>query len=635
MLQRIRDRITGWVAGFIIFVIAIAFIFWGIDFGFFNRDYIALVNGEEVPTLQYRNAVQNQVSQAQRSYQDELPEVMMEQIRSATLESLVMRELLAQRSADRGFRVGNDLLMRSIQQIEAFQVDGKFSLDSYHARLAGAGRSPASFEADYRYDVQIGQIEDSVAGTEFLTSGEARRLIELFEQMREVSVARLSPEQFMDGIEISDADVQAYYEQFGDRFLTPETVTLRYLEIRGEDLSGEVAVTEDELLDYYESVKDRYEGIERRKVRHVLIDAGDDETAAFARAQSVAQRIQSGESFAAVAAEQSDDSGTASSGGDLGWVDHETFEGDLGKAIFAQPAGKVSDPVRSDFGFHVLLVDEVEGGSARSFEQVRATLETEYRNEKSAERYYARAETLAELAFENLFELETAAEALGLTVQEIPGFTRDNQTAFPGRPEVAEAAFSLATLEDGENSRLIELEKSHAVVVRVADHKLPQPRALDEVRDQIVASLKREKAAIRAVEEGAALLAEVQQGGSLEALAATHSAEFQPASFVRRRDRQLSPEVLDAVFRSAKPADAPVVGGQPLANGGYAVYAVSKVIPGLPGAVDAELRVAARQALSQQLGSATFDTYLQDMRQRAKVRVFEDTSDQQLPQQPL
>ncbi len=630
MLQRIRDNMTGWVSGSIIFIIAIAFIFWGIDFGFFNRDYIALVNGGEVSTNVYRNAVQNQVSQAQRTYQDELPEALLQRIRSATLENLIRRELLAQRVAERNYRVGDEQLHQSIRSMEAFQVDGAFSLDSYNARLAGVGRSPTSFEAEQRVALQMGQLQDGVAATEFLTSSETRRLIELFEQKREVSVATISPEQFADTITVDEAAVQAYYEQNTDLYLTPETVTLRYLEIRGADVAADIQVTEDDLLSYYESSKAQLSVTERRQVRHILIEA-DDEDAALATAQAVTARIRGGEDFAAVAAEASADSSTADSGGDLGWVDAETFEGALGDAIFSLAQGEVSDPVRSDFGFHVLRVDAVDGGVMPSFAEVREQLETRYREDQAGERYYSRAETLAEMAFENLYELDSAAEALGLEIQEVPGFTRANDEVFPGHPEVAEAAFSIASLEDGENSRVIELGDKHAVVLRVADHQPPQPQPLEAVRETIVQALKKEQSVAMAATAGSELLAAVEQGASLEAAARDKNAEFQPARLIDRADREAPAELIAAVFRSAKPEYGPVANSIQLRDGSYAVFTVSQVLPGMPGAVSAEARMAARRAMAQQIGESTFETYVQDLRDKASISVFEDDT-QEAPQ---
>ena len=622
MLQRIRDNMTGWVSGSIIAIIAIAFIFWGIDFGFFNRDYIALVNGGEVSTNVYRNAVQNQVSQAQRTYQDELPEVLLQQIRSATLENLIRRELLAQRVAERNYRVGDEQLHQSIRSMEAFQVDGVFSLDSYNARLAGVGRSPTSFEADQRVALTMGQLQDGIAATEFLTSSETRRLIELFEQKREVSVATISPGKFLDSISVDDAAIQAYYDLNADAYLTPETVTLRYVEIRGADVAHEIQVSEDELLSYYESTKAQMSVTERRQVRHILIEGDDD--AAQARAQDVTDRIRGGEDFAAVAAEASADSSTATTGGDLGWVDGETFEGALKDAIFSLEQGQVSDPVRSDFGYHVLRVDGIDGGSMPSFAEAREQLETRYREEKAGERYYSRAETLAELAFENLYELDTVAQALGLTIHEVPGFTRSNTELFPGHPEVAEAAFSMASLEDGENSRVIELGDKHALVLRVADHQQPQPQPLEAVRETIVQALKRDQAVAMAATAGSELLAAVEQGASLEAAAESRNAEFQAARMINRADRQAPAELVAAIFRSAKPEYAPVVNGQQLRDGSYAVYTITQVLPGSPDAAPADARLAARRAMAQQIGETTFETYVQDLRDKASISIFED-----------
>jgi len=372
----------------------------------------------------------------------------------------------------------------------------------------------------------------------------------------------------------------------------------------------------------------KYTTVERRRVRHVLIEAGDDEAAALARAQDVVRRLSEGEDFAAVAAAESDDIATSAEGGDLGWIDPDVFDDPLKSAIFSLPAGQVSDPVRSPFGFHVIRVDEIEPSVVREFEDVRAEVEAEYRKNASAERYFERAETLAEQAFEHPGELDSAAEALGMEVQHLEGFTREGTGVFAGNTQVAEAAFSLPVLEDGENSQVIELEDSHAMVLRVSDHSMPQPKALDSVRDEIVQAIKRERAAEQARVAGAELLAKVEQGTSLEEAAAAIGATYTAPRFVGRGDRELPPRVLTAVFNALKPAGQPVGDGIALASGGYAVYVLSNVRPGQPDAMPSQMRVVGRQRMAAQMGQATFEAYVQDLRNRASVQTFQENAEQ-------
>jgi len=529
--------------------------------------------------------------------------------------------------------VGDEQLMESIRSIDAFQVGGQFSLDSYRARLAGVGRSPAQFEADQRVSLQLGQVQGGVADSEFVTSSEARRFIELVEQTREVAAATLSWESFGAEAEISDDDVQAYYAQNQDRYMTPESVTLHYVEIHGEDLADEVQVDEQALRQYYDSVRGKYTTVERRRVRHILVEAGEDEEAAAAQARDIAERLAQGEDFAAVAAAESDDIATASSGGELGWLDPEVFDEPLSSVIFSLPVGQVSEPVRSAFGFHILRVDEIAPADVKSFEEVRADVEREYRQQESSRRFFERAETLAEQAFEHQGELDSAAEALGVQIQHLADFTREGAGPFQGNAQVIEAAFSMSVLEDGENSPIIELQDNHAMVLRVSDHRLPEPRPLEEVRAEIVTALQRERALELAQAAAAEILASVEQGASLEQAAQEHGAAYSAPRYVGRADAQLPPALVEAVFEAARPAGAPVSGQVALANGDVAVYLVSNVRPGQPGAMPPEMRLAGRQRLAEQMGQATFESYVQDLRDRASVQTFLENAEQlQLPQ---
>jgi peptidyl-prolyl cis-trans isomerase D len=621
MLQNIRDKLTGWIAGFILALIAIAFVFWGIDFGFFSRDYIARVNGEEIPTARFRNAYQSRLSEMQRYYRDDLPLELREEIRQNTLEAFIRNTVLEQRVRKAGYRVGDEAVVGYIHSLPVFQVGGSFSRDAYRAQLAASNISPARFEAEQRRAMELEQLRLGIVTTGFATPGEARRFIELQEERREVAFARLAAEDFVADAKVDEEAISAYYESNRDAYRTPESVTLQYVEVTAEDVADQVEVTEEGLRDYYEGVKGRYTTPERRHPRHILVEFGDDEAAAEARAAELTERARAGEDFAELAREYSQDSGTAELGGDLDWIERGVFEGALEDAIFAMDVGEIRGPVRSEFGYHVLLLDELEPESVRSFDEVRAEIEGEYRREQSEGRYYERAEQLAELAFEDPDELDGVAAALGTEVRVIKDFSRAGGGELAGFPQVVEAVFSPAVLEDGENSRPIELSESRAVVLRVADHRLPQQRPLEDVREEVVAALKLDAARERAIEQGEALLRAAQDGASLAEAAAANGAEYHEPTLVGRRDPGLAPQLLGEIFRAPKPAAQSTLAGLALSDGDYVVYAISAVEPGKVEA--SSERLNERRQLSQQVGALDFSGYVSDLQRGAKVKVFE------------
>lgn len=628
MLQNIREKLSGPIAITVLALIAIAFIFWGIDFGFFNRDFVAKVNGEEIPNSRFNVAYQNQLSELQRYYRDELTPELRREVRQNTLEGFIRNTVLEQRARDEGYRVADSALTDYIRSLPAFQVGGNFSIDAYKARLASNNYSPAQFEAEQRRSLALEQLRQGILATGFATASETRRLIELLEEQRDVAYATISADKFRDEIEISDEDVVAYYEENKSQFMTPESVTLLYVEVDADDVAAAVDVTEEDLLAYYETVKARYTTPERRRARHILIEFGEDEAAAETRASELVGRAQGGEDFAELAQEYSEDPATSALGGDLDWIERGIFEGPLEDAIFEMQEGEIRGPVRSDFGFHVLRLDQIEAETEKAFADVREEIETEYRELESGTAFYERAETLAEKSFESPDELDTVAAALGKSVQRIEGFTRAGVGELAEFPEVAEAAFGTTVLEDGENSRLIELSDRRAIVLRVSDHRLPEQRPVEDVRGEIESTLALDLVRERAREAGERLLAKVSDGADLADQAEADGVAYQTFRAVGRRDNSLPPELLAEVFRARKPGDSATVDGLELASGDYVVFEIARVQPGDPDSKPREQRLQERNALAQMTGDGSLSAYVTELRRRASVQVLEIDDEQ-------
>ncbi len=628
MLQNIREKLSGPVAITVLGLIAIAFVFWGIDFGFFNRDFVAKVNGEEIPNSRFSAAYQNQLSELQRYYRDELTPELRREVRQNTLDGFIRSTVLEQRSRDDGYRVSDAALTEYIRSLPAFQVGGQFSMDAYKATLASNNYSPTRFEQEQRRALAQEQLRQGIVSSGFATTAETRRFVELLEEQRDVAYAVIAADGFLDQLEVSEDEIAAFYEENRDRYMTAESVTLHYVEVNADEVAAAVEVSEDDLLAYYETVKLRYTTPERRRPRHILIEFGDDEAAAEKRANELFGRAQGGEDFAELAQEYSEDVATSALGGDLDWIERGVFEGPLEDAIFAMQEGEIRGPVRSDFGFHVLRLDQIEASTGRSFADVREEIDSEYRELQSDTAYYERAETLAEKSFESPDELETVAAALGVAVKQIEGFTRVGGGELAAFPAVAEAAFSTPVLEDNENSPLIELSERRAVVLRVADHKLPEQRSLEEVRSEIESTLALTLARERAREAGEALLEKIRDGAELADLAAAAGADYQASRAVGRRDSALPGELLAEIFRAAKPGTSPTVSGLELANGDYAIFAITTVRPGNPEGGAREQRLQERDALAQMSGDGAFAAYVTELRRKARVQVFEIEDEQ-------
>ncbi|HUF71353.1 MAG TPA: SurA N-terminal domain-containing protein [Gammaproteobacteria bacterium] len=628
MLQKIRDRITGWIAGIVLAMLAVAFVFWGIDFGIATRDYAATVDGDEIPLTQFRTAFQNRLNQFQQYYQDEIPDSMRAQVRDTVLEDMVRNTLLRRRAESGGYRVSDTAVRESIEALPVFQVGGEFSKDIYYARLRSQGLSAAAFEAEQRSLLELTQLQDAILRTAFATTAELERDAELEQEQREMAYAVFSAEQYRDGVTVDDAAIEAYYRENPDEFRSPETVTLNYVQLRAEELAGDSEVSETELEELYANTPERFETPEQRRARHVLIQIDDDTEAQEARdeAAQVLERARAGDDFAALAREHSDDTGTAQSGGDLEWVERGMFTGPFDEALFSMEPGEIRGPVRSEYGFHVIKLEEIRAGERRAFDEVRDELEAELKAEKADERFYERAQALADAAFETPGELESVAEELDLELRRIPDFSREAGGGDIGAdPVVIAAAFDDAVLIDGENSPILELGEDHVMVVRVSDHQPSVVLPLDAVRDRISDLLRSRAAQQKAAGVGDDFRARVAGGADPGELAEELGAEFHAARFVGRTEQSLPTMLLADAFRAPRPVEGKqVVRGVTLNDGDYAVYLLSVVRPGDFAALAEAERESRRRQLAQRRGTGDFAAYVEDLRAEAKVKVNKD-----------
>ncbi len=632
MLQSIRDKITGWVSWFFIIVIAVVFIFWGVDFGTSAGSYAAKVDGERISAQQVRRAWQQQQSRLQQMMRAELPEEMVKSQQAAILDQFVRKELLEQRAHDFNYRVSDTALVERVVAIPEFQVDGKFSKDRYNAVLRSNGMSEAQFEADLRSETLIRQLQSGIVDSAFALPFELDRRYEIEKQEREIDYALIAANDFLPQISITDEQIQKWYDENKDQYLLPEKADVQYVELDRSRAESAVDVSEEALREYYEQVKEKYESPERRKARHILVTTEDglDDAAAEKKAADLTEKAKGGADFSQLAKENSKDPGSAQQGGDLGWAQRGMFVGPFEEALFSMNPGEIRGPVKTQFGYHVLKLDEVEAGHLRSFDEVRAELEADYRSEQSQSLFYDQSQKLGDLAFESLTELESVAQAMGLPLKTVTGFTREGGGELGSDPGLVEAVFSEDVLERGQNSPLLPVGEDKAIVLRVTKHTPAEPRPLSEVRAQIETQLKMQAAREAAVKKGTEVLERLQKGEAWSEVLTSAGISAVGKRFVARQDNVVPQAVAQAAFDVApgKIAEAsPHYAGTATANGNYAVFTITQVRNGDPATEAPEARTNRRRVAERQTGNEEFVAYIEEAVRNADIvkneKVFE------------
>lgn len=650
LIQAFRDNIPKWMTGVILFMIIGPFALWGINsyFTASSDNSVATVNGDPIAPGEFQRVYQGQYARLQQYYGAAFkPEMIDEkQLHQQVLDHMINDTLLTQQITKQyyfagivpipfgHYAIGDARLVDDIQKIPAFQAGGTFSKQLYRSQLAAAGMSPQQFESRERQAIEEGQFQGSLVDSAIATPAELATAYAVKGQQRQVAYLTVSAKRFLPGIKVSDADVQAYYAAHKGDFMTPEKVTLAYVDLDEAKLANGVQATDADLQALYQQQIDKYKQDETRDARHILIAVnGNDakaDAAAKAKAEDVLKQLKAGADFAKLAAQYSDDPGSAKSGGELGQISRGVMVKPFEDALFGMAkAGDIAGPVRSQFGYHIIQLESIKSAAVKPFAEVRAQLVTDYQKKKADDEYFTLGDQLANLAYEHPQSLDEVSKQLNLPVETLADVTRDGGEGIGANADVRKAAFSDQVLVQGNNSEPIQLGPNHAVVIRVKGHEPSVPKALADVRAEITGVLQQQRAAAEAQKLATSLLASLRQGTDPAALAKSNGTAYSAPAFIARNQQGVPQPVLSAAFTAA----APAAGGRTAASvtldgGDQAVLVLTAVKAGDVTSLNDQQRLGALRDLSREDGAAEFAAYLAWLKQQAKIQVNTKNMDQ-------
>ncbi len=496
MLQNIRDNSQGWIAKTIIGVIVVLMALTGFDAiiqSTSNSQNAADVNGEKITQSSLNAAVDMQRRQLIQQFGKDFDASLLDDklLRQASLDSLVDRTLLLQGAKEAGMGFSDASLDQLILQTPAFQVDGKFNAARFDQILQQQGMGRMEFRERLKQDVLVSQLQASLAASNFVTDAELENFVRLDKQTRDFASQTIHIDT--KSIDISDDELKAYYDEHKDQYMSPEQVVVEYVELRKESFFAQAEASDEELQALYQ--KEIANLAEQRRAAHILLEVNDklSDEQAKAKLAEVAERLKQGEDFAKLAEEVSQDPGSASNGGDLGFAGPGVYDPEFEKSLYALKKDEVSAPVRSSFGWHLIKLLDVQAPEVPSFDSLKAKLEREVKAQQVEQRFVEAAKELEEASFE-ASDLAQPAQELGLQVQTSGAFGREGGEGVAANRQVVQAAFSPEVLEDGANSGAIELDPDTTLVLRVKEHKKPTLLPLEEVSAGIRDTLSRKKA---------------------------------------------------------------------------------------------------------------------------------------------
>jgi len=656
VLQSIRDRLTGIIAVFIFAILIIPFAFVGVS-SYFTSDAVnavAVVNDQEITSAEFNQGFQNYRRRMQAQLGTAFDAEQFDQaiVRRQFLDQMIDEELLAQVSMDAGLAVSNERLAQTIRGVPGFSVDGEFSTEVYQASLAAQGMTPAQFEADVRSSMVLNQFPVAIASSAIATSWELKDYARLQGQERtfkavlvpavveeptESDVEEPTESDVEEGAEaavtaepVEEDAVVAWYDAHQAEYFSDEQVVIEYLELDASQLGGSIEPDEDLLKTRFEEQKNRFVTPESRLVSHILIEVDSnapqvDVDTARQVAEELVRRAREGEDFAALARENSQDIGSAGEGGDLGWIEPgymvKAFEDAAYALTLEQP---ISEPVQTGFGWHVIDLRDIRPAEGMSFAEARDILLQEYRAEADERRFLEQADRLVDIIYEDPTTLSAAAEELGLQVMEAGPFGRLGGEGVAANPEVVSTAFSDLVLAQGAVSDPIDLDDNHIVMIRLKEHLPTALMPLEEVRDRVVASIRRQRALDTASATAQELMTALQAGGEIQALAESHALELVEAEAATRDSAELDATLRQQVFLMEAPEEGGRVTQVVELDDGYAVVQLEGVTDGVLTDEDALRTQAYKRRIANASASEEAMGFLRLLRAQSTIEIYED-----------
>jgi len=626
MLEAIRTATKTWIAKLILAVITVPFALWGVESYIRNApgtDSIATVGDQKVTSLEFNNAVRNQLDQFRQQFGNIDPTVMdSPEMRKSILDQLIDQKLVARAGSTLGISVADATIGERLGGEPSFQENGKFSEARLAAFIKAQGYTSESFVKLLRADMERQRFVDSIAGTTFIADASAQQYLRASEQTRDVAVVTIAPEAFAAEVKIGPEQAKAYYEAKKADFTIPEQVRAEYVELSVDALAPQMPVGVDDIKTYFDINNARFVQKEERKASHILIGvtpkASDaDKKAAKEKADGIYAKVKANpKSFAELAKANSQDPGSAAKGGDLGFFGRGAMVKPFEEAAFRAKKDEVVGPVLSDFGYHIIRVDEIRPEKGKTLAEATPEIEGELKKQKAAKSFAELAERFSTVAFEQSTSLKAAADVVKLPIKQSGWISKGMGAAPPfTQPKLVAALFSEEVLKNKRNSEAIEVAPSDLVVARVLESKPSMVRPYAEVEAGIIARLTREEAGKLARKDGEAKLKQLQAGK-------TDAVKFPALLAVSRASTGgLAPNLVDAAMKAAAKTLPTYVGAESPA-GGYVLIQVAKVNE--PAVTDEAKLQSARTHILQSQSQQQLQSSLLALRSRTDVSIAKD-----------
>jgi peptidyl-prolyl cis-trans isomerase D len=626
MLSFMREKAGSWFIKIILFAIVVVFVLWGVgSFRESRRNEIASVNGESIEQDDYRQTYNNYIENLRRQFRDNLtPEIIEKlQVKRQVVDGLISQKLMLQEAKKLNLRVSDQELVETIQGIEAFKTAGSFDNNRYRAIMQQIRITPEIFEERHRQDMLIDKLKSMVNGGIHVSEGEVREWYTHNNATVNIDFVLFTPDSYKN-IEPSNEELKTFFEENKASYKTETRVKVRYLIFNPDKYKEKVGIEPTDIADYYESFPDEFRTEKTVEARHILFkvaQSAPDATVESVRQKAVAvlKEARGGKDFAELAKKHSEDA-TKDKGGHLGTFKRETMVTPFADKAFSMAAGEISDPVRTEFGWHIIKVEKVNETSVHSLEEATQSIREKLIDKKERELAFAAAESAYDTAFSD-GTLEKIAAALKMDLKLTDFF---NKTGNP--LDIAEASRFASTafeLDDKAISNVLELKEGYVILQRIETdpEKIPE---LSAVQPTVRLDLIKRKQAEKAKTDAETCLTALKTGAPMGTEAEKYGVKPVRTGFFKRNEAipQVGYErqIAQVAFELSKDKNLP----ESVLQGTKGVYVIQFVErkPPAPDGFAAEKKKIGEQ-LQMQKERAFFTQWLEKVRTKSKIVIGE------------
>ena len=473
---------------------------------------LATVGDTSITMMDFDNAKRQYLDNFRRQMGQSFKPNMLDsnEARASILAALISDRAVALEIATEYMNVGEADAINLVKQAPAFQRDGKFSVEAYQQFLNSMGKTDEQFVLELRQDLTRQMLLSSVSQSTLASNTVARRIHDLLTEERTIRTFEVKPDAYLKSVSVTDDEAKAYYDAHKAQFAVPESVDIEYV-ILSPDSYKDIQASEDDIKTFYEQNLQRFSTPEERRASHILIAVTGEKSDADAKKEAdelMAQIKADPKKFPQLAKEKSADPGSARQGGDLGFFQKGMMVPEFDNAVFSGKKGDLVAPVKTQFGYHIIKIVDVKPAQAKPLKEVRAEIEALYQQQAAIRAFAEDAENFSNMVYEQSESLQPVAERFGLKIQTVKNVTRDFEDQLIN-PNVIEALYGFDVLEDKRNSNAIEVASNTLLSARVTAHHKPTVKTFDEVKGDIVTTLKNQKATQAARAQGSADIAKL------------------------------------------------------------------------------------------------------------------------------